>query len=93
MIATFLGSKQVPITFETAEHGWHLAIPKVVDGMVEPIPGLGGDGCVRITNSRYWMAPEVVVSMGKRSRLRDWGRNWDLTGKSAEYGQFDWRGP
>jgi hypothetical protein len=93
MIATFLGSKQVPITFETAEHGWRLAIPKIVDGMVEPIPGLDGDGCVRITNSRYWMSPEVVVSTGKRSRLRDWGRNWDLTGKSAEYGQFDWTGP
>jgi hypothetical protein len=93
MIATCLGSKRVPITFDTEGNGWRLTIPKIVEGVVEPIPGAAGDGCVRITNSRYWMTPEVVVSTGKRSRIRDWGRNWDFTGKSAEYGQFDWTGP
>lgn len=92
MIANFLGSKRVPITFETEEKGWRFTIPKIVEGMVEPIPGVGDDGRVRIINSRYWTS-EVVVSTGTRSRIRDWGRNWHLTGKSAEYGRFDWKGP
>lgn len=93
MISTFLGAKQVPITFEREGRGWRLTIPRILEGVVEPVPGAGGDGLVRITNSRYWMAPDVVVSTGKKSRIRDWGRNWDFTAKSAEYAQFDWSGP
>lgn len=93
MIATFLGIRRVPITFETEGRGWRLAIPKVLDATIEPIPGSAGDGIVRITNSRYWMSPDVVVSTAKKSRFRDWGRNWNLSGKSAEHGAFDWSGP
>jgi hypothetical protein len=93
MIGTVLGTRRVPITFEPEGRGWRFAIPKIVDGLVEPLPGAAGDGMVRITNSRYWMAPDVVVSTGVRSRLRDWGRNWDLAGKSAEHAGFDWTGP
>jgi len=93
MTATFLGTKRVPITFEPEGRGWRLVIPKIVDGVVEPLPGAGGDGLVRITNSRYFVTPDLVVCAGKKSRIHDWGRNWDLTGRSAEYGHFDWSGP
>jgi hypothetical protein len=93
MIADFLGSKRVPITFEAEEKGWRFTIPKIIEGVVEPISGAEDDSPVRITNSPYWMNPEVVVGMGKHSRIRDWGRNWNFTGKSAEYGRFDWKGP
>lgn len=93
MIGTFLGVRTVPIAFEPEGHGWRLAIPGTLDGTVEPIPGAGGDGLVRIVNSRYFAAPDLVVSEGKRSRIRDWGRNWDLTGRSAEYARFLWSGP
>lgn len=93
MIANVLGMRRVPVTFVAEGRGWRFTIPKIVDGAVEPIPGVAGDGHVRITNSRYWMAPDVVVSTGTKSRIRDWGRNWDLTGGSAEYGRFDWSGP
>jgi hypothetical protein len=81
------------VTFEAEGRGWRLTIPRILDGVVEAVPGAAGDGLVRITNSRYWMTPEVVVATGTRSRIRDWGRNWDLSGKSAEYGSFDWTGP
>lgn len=93
MIATVLGPKVVPIAFERQERGWRLTIPKALEGVVEPVPGAGADGLVRITNSRYWVSPDVVVSTGTKSRIRDWGRNWDFTGKSAEYAQIDWCGP
>jgi hypothetical protein len=93
VIATVLGTRRVPITFEPDGRGWRFAIPGVADARVAPIPGAGGDGLVRITNSRYWMAPDVVVCAAERSRVRDWGRNWKLDGKSAEVGAFDWTGP
>ena len=93
MISELLGVRSVPIHFESGERRWRLEIPKVLEGSVEPIESGDGEGVTRITNSRYWIAPDVVVCRGERSRLRDWGRNWDLSGRSAEYARVDWKGP
>jgi hypothetical protein len=93
MIAQRLATRRVPVTFSREGRGWRMTIPKIVDEFIEPLAGAAGDGLVRITNSRYWMAPDVVVSAGTKSRVRDWGRNWDLSGKSAEYAHFRWSGP
>ncbi len=93
MIAQFLGVRSVPIRFETQGRGWRVEIPKIIDGSVEPIEGADADGVTKVTNSRYWMAADVVVCRGGRSRFRDWGRNWDLSGRSAEYARVDWKGP
>lgn len=93
MTGTFLGVRRVPIAFGPEGRGWRLVIPGILDGMVEPVPGAGGDGLVRIVNSRYFAASDLVVSEGQRSRIRDWGRNWDLSGRSAEYARFLWSGP
>ncbi len=93
MIAEFLGTRQVPISFERKGRGWRVEIPKIIDGSVEPVEGADGDGVTKITNSKYWMAPDVVVCRSTRSRVRDWGRNWDLSGRSAEYARVEWQGP
>ena len=93
MIAELLGVRTVPIHFEPLERGWRLEIPKIIDGAVEPIEAGDGSGVTRVTNSRYWIAPDVTVCRGGRSRVRDWGRNWDLSGQSGEYARVDWKGP
>jgi len=93
MIAEFLGVRTVPIRFEAQGRGWRLEIPKIIDGSVAPIEAADGHDVTKITNSRYWIAPDVVVCRGERSRFRDWGRNWDLTGRSAEYARVAWEGP
>lgn len=93
MVARVLPSRVVPIRFTAGEREWRFEIPGILDGAVEAEPGLAGDGLVRITNARYWMAPEVVIARGRSSRYRDHGRNWTLTGRSAEHGRFDWTGP
>ncbi len=92
MIANFLGVKRVPITYRKAENSWHVDIPRIIDGGVEAIDGADG-GQVLLQNSRYWVAPDIVVARGTKSRLRDFGRNWDLSGQSAEFAQIDWQGP
>jgi hypothetical protein len=93
MIANFLGTKQVPISFEKDGRGWRVGIPKTIDGFIEPIVGAGGVGVTEISNTSYWMSSDVVVCTGTKSRFRDWGRNWDLSGKSGEYAHVEWAGP
>ncbi len=93
MVANFLGVKHVPILFEQKDKGWRVDIPKIIDGTVEPIEGASNGGATVITNSKYWMAPDITVCQSTRSRLRDWGRNWDLSGMSAEYAHIEWEGP
>lgn len=93
MVENLLGVKQVPILFENKDGGWRVEIPKIIDGAVEPIEGASNGGVTMVTNSKYWMAPDITVCQGTRSRLRDWGRNWDLSGMSAEYAHIEWEGP
>ena len=90
MVANALGTKRAPIEFSEQGRGWRMAIPKVLDGNIEPIAAADEDGVVQITGSRYWMTPDVTVASGTRSRFRDFGRNWDLSGRSAEHGRFSW---
>jgi hypothetical protein len=47
----------------------------------------------KITNTQYWMGAEVTVCRSTKSRFRDWGRNWELTGGSGEYARIEWDGP
>jgi len=93
MIENYLGSKVVPITFETREEGWYLGIPKIIDGAVSPVIGADGKTPVMAANTEYWASADVIVSRGTKSRIRDWGRNWDFSGQSAEYAKVDWKGP
>ncbi|MGB3714384.1 MAG: hypothetical protein WA996_08140, partial [Candidatus Promineifilaceae bacterium] len=73
--------------------GWRVSVPKLIDGVIEPVLGADGKTPVMAKNTHYWIAPDVIVSKGTKSRFRDWGRNWDLSGQSAEYAKIDWRGP
>jgi hypothetical protein len=93
MVAEFLGVKRVPIEFKHVGRGWSFKIPRIIDGAIEPIEGANGDGTTKITNTKYWMGAEVTVCRSTKSRFRDWGRNWELTGGSGEYARIDWEGP
>ena len=93
MVAEFLGVKRVPIEFKQAGRGWTFKIPKIIDGAIEPIEGANGDGTTKITNTKYWMGADVTVCRSTKSRFRDWGRNWELSGGSGEYAQVEWEGP
>lgn len=93
MIAEFLGSKVVPITFEEQENGWYMGIPKIIDGSVSVVMGADGQTPVVAKNTNYWVGTDVIVAKANKSRIRDWGRNWDLSGQSADYTAIDWTGP
>ena len=93
MIAEHLGTKVVPITYETLETGWHVSIPKIIDGNVAQVIGADGVTPVMAKNTTYWVGTDIMVAKGTKSRIRDWGRNWDLSNQSADYTAIDWTGP
>ncbi len=93
LVGKFLGVEQVPITYETQGRTRHFQIPKIIDGAVTPIRGKERDGDTMISNSEYWIAPEIIVARADKSRMRAFGRNWNFAGRSAEICKLDWRGP
>ena len=94
MISNFLGVKRCAITYKETETGWTYTIPNILDGTIEKEPGLDKGDVVKVSNLKYWVAPEIIVGRGgKKSRIKDHGRNWDFTNGSAEYCAVDWSGP
>ena len=86
----FIGVKQVPISMVKEGKDWKVEIPKIIDGTVVPVAGKNSDENVVISNTKYWIAPDVHVSQSRENRFRDYGRNWDFTGQSAEYVKVEW---
>ena len=93
LVGTLLGAKQLPIKFEHEGKLRRFVIPNILNGSVEPIAGKRTGEDVVITNSEYWIGPEVTIARGVKSKLRDYGRVWDLSGLSAEIVPIDWSGP
>jgi hypothetical protein len=93
LVGKFLGMERAPITYEVKDRTRIFQIPKIIDGAVTPIPGKNGEDDTVITNSQYWIAPEIIVAKSDKSRMRAFGRNWNFAGRSAELCKLDWRGP
>jgi hypothetical protein len=90
LVGSFLGVRQLPISYELRGETRVIRIEKVVDGAVTPIPGKEKGRNVVIRNSEYWVAPDITVARADKSRFRAFGRNWNFAGHSAEICQIDW---
>jgi len=93
LVGNFLGAERAPVSFESEGKRRRLVVPKKIIGEVEPIEGAREGEEVRVTNTQYWMGPEVTVAEATQSRVRAFGRVWDFTGRSAEICQIAWAGP
>ncbi|MEO0945839.1 MAG: DUF1326 domain-containing protein [Pseudomonadota bacterium] len=92
LVAEFLGAEKAPITYENEGKTRRLMVGKKIKGEVVPVAGKDGDDIV-ITNTQYWMGPDITVATAKQGRVRAFGRVWDFDGRSAEICQIDWSGP
>lgn len=92
LVSEFLGAERAPVIYETEGKKRRLMVGKVINGEVEPIGGKG-DGDVVVTNTEYWMGPDITVAKANKGRVRAFGRVWDFDGRSAEICQIDWHGP
>jgi hypothetical protein len=90
LVGQFLGVRQVPISYETQDETRIIRIKDYVDGAITPIRGKEPGQNVVIRNSDYWIGPDVIVARADKSRFRGYGRNWNLTGKSAEIVKLNW---
>jgi hypothetical protein len=93
LVSTHLGTKKAPISITREGSVRHVTIGNILKASVEPIMGKRSGQTTMIQNTEYWMGPDVTVARSIKSKLRDFGRVWDLSGKSAEIVDIDWSGP
>lgn len=93
LVGEYLGAKRVPVSYARNGNTRLFNIPKKIDATIEPVTGGDGKDPVVITNSGYWIAPDIVVSKAVNARIRDFGRVWDFGGRSAEFCRLEWSGP
>ena len=91
LIGEVIGAERTDVIIETDGPRRRIMVGKKIQGEIEMVRG-ATDEPVWIRNTRYWMGPDIIVAKGIRSRLRDFGRMWDFSGKSAEICPIDWHG-
>ena len=92
LIGTFLGAERQPISYVTQGRTRSLTVGKKIVGEVAPIGGKEPDQEVVVTNTEYWMGPDITIASASKGRVRAFGRVWDFDGRSAEICQIDWQG-
>jgi hypothetical protein len=93
LVSEFLGAERAPVVFETEGRKRRLMVGKVIQGEIEPIGGPDPDKEVMVTNTGYWMGPDITIAQANKGKVRAHGRVWDFDGRSAEICQIDWHGP
>ncbi|MGJ8623709.1 MAG: DUF1326 domain-containing protein [Yoonia sp.] len=93
LVSEIIGAERekVEIVREGTRRG--LYIGRKIQGEIEMITGKDPDQPVMITNSKYWMGPNIIAARGVKSKVRDYGRVWDFDGRSGEICAIDWKGP
>ena len=93
LVSEIIGAERekVEIVREGTRRG--LYVGRKIQGEIEMVAGRDADHPITISNTRYWMGPDVIAARGLKSKVRDYGRVWDLSGKSGEICAIDWKGP
>jgi len=93
LVSTYYGSSREEVVFTTDGKVRHLTVGKKISGSVVPVEGADPKRELMVTNTKYWMGPDVTVAQALRGKVRDFGRVWNLDGRSAEICPIDWQGP
>jgi hypothetical protein len=92
LVSEIMGAERekVEIVRDGKRRGLHIG--KKIRGEIEMIDGKSPDHPVMVSNSTYWMGPDIIAAKGLKSKVRDYGRVWDFGGLSAEICAIDWGG-
>jgi hypothetical protein len=93
LVGEFLGAERQPVSYDNEGKTRRLVVGKKIKGEVVPVDGNDADNDLVVTNTKYWMGPDITVATANQGRLRAFGRVWDFEGRSAEICQIDWHGP
>lgn len=93
LVSDIVGAEREKVEIVREGNRRGLYIGRKIQGEIEMIEGADPGAPVMISNSRYWMGPDIIAARGLKSKVRDFGRVWDFGGKSAEICPIDWGGP
>jgi hypothetical protein len=93
LVSEIIGAEREKVEIVRDGNKRSIMIGRKIQGEIEMIAGKDKEKPVTITNSKYWMGPDIIAAKGTRSKVRDYGRVWDFGGKSAEVCPIDWHGP
>jgi len=93
LVSEIIGAERAPVEIERDGNKRRIMIGRKIQGEIEMLAGKDPEHPVMVSNSKYWMGPDIIVARGTKSRVRDYGRVWDFGGKSAEICPIDWHGP
>ena len=93
LVSELLGAERAEVIYENEGKTRRLKVGKKIDGEVVPVVGSNPDSDIVITNTKYWMGPDVTVATANKGRVRAHGRVWDFDGRSAEICAIKWAGP
>ncbi len=93
LVSEIIGAERAPVQIERDGTKRRIMIGRKIQGEIEMLAGKDPEHPVMVSNSKYWMGPDIIVARGTKSKVRDYGRVWDFGGKSAEICPIDWHGP
>ena len=93
LVSEIIGAQREKVEIVRDGNRRSINIGKKIEGEIEMLQGASPEHPVMVSNTKYWMGPDVIAARGLRSRVRDYGRVWDFDGKSAEICPIHWHGP
>ena len=93
LVSEILGAERENVEIDRDGRRRSIRVGRKIQGEIEMLTGADPSKPVVMTNTQYWMGADVIAARGLKSRVRDYGRNWDISGKSAEICAIDWKGP
>ena len=93
LVSEIIGAHREKVEIVKDGNRRSINIGKKIQGEIEMLQGASPEHPVMVSNTKYWMGPDVIAARGLRSRVRDYGRVWDFDGKSAEICPIHWHGP
>ncbi|MFT5001622.1 MAG: hypothetical protein ACI875_002635 [Planctomycetota bacterium] len=92
LVSEIIGAERAPVIIERDGNKRRIMIERKIQGEIEMVTGKNKEEPVMVSNTKYWMGPNIIVAKGLKSKVRDYGRVWDFSGKSAEICPIDWHG-
>ena len=93
LVSEFQGAERAPVEYGNDGNKRQLTVGKKIKGEVVPVGGADPETDMVVSNTKYWMGPDITIATATQGRVRDRGRVWDFHGRSAEICQIDWAGP
>jgi hypothetical protein len=93
LVSEIIGAERAPVEIVRDGSKRSINIGRKIQGEIEMLAGKSPEHPVMVSNSKYWMGPDIIAAKGLRSKVRDYGRVWDFDGMSAEICPIDWKGP